>query len=134
MNMLQISSIVVYVLCYLSGACHLCFCDACMGFLVGAMGVCCHLCLCHLKVALISPWMEDSFIGPHVNGVTSVWRRKNLVLWWGMLRLLFSWAPSSMAWSIMESWPITSSCTCVLWKQSIHVATLHPNHTPQIVR
>ncbi len=43
--MLQISSCASMFLCYLSRACHSHFCDAHMGFWVGAMGVGCHLCL-----------------------------------------------------------------------------------------
>ncbi len=106
----------VYVLCYLYGACHLCFCDAQMGFLVGVMGVGCCLCLHHLKESLVLSWMEDSFIKPHVDGIIGVWRRENLVLWWGTLRLLFLWAPRLMDWTIMESWTITSSIHVCLLK------------------
>jgi len=100
-------------LCYLFRACHLHFCDAHMGFLVGAVGMGCCLCLHRLKVALMSPWMEDSSIGSYVDGIIGVWRKENLVPWWGTLRLLFLWALSSVAWAIMESWTITWSNTCL---------------------
>jgi hypothetical protein len=72
MNMLQILACVSMYLCYLSEACHLCFCDAHMAFLVGAMGVGCHICLRHLKVPLVLPRMEDSFIVPLVDGIIGV--------------------------------------------------------------
>jgi len=72
MNMLQISSTMFLFLCYLFGACHLHFCDARMGFLVGAVGVGYHFCLCHLKVALMWPQMEDLSISLPIDGIINV--------------------------------------------------------------
>ncbi len=130
MNMLQISSCASMSLCYLSRACHSHFCDAHVGFLVGAVGVSYYLCLCHLKVALVSPWMEDSSIGPLRWNSWCMKEKKPCFVVGDVKVIIFVGNNLNFLsyYGIMDNNLI--KCMCVLWKQDVGGGGAYPYYHP----